>query len=106
MGVKDSDNTVNFNMMAAILHYIYFMLQHVGVTPHKAMVHKVCQPGRMLPRDHFHPIYQHPLGAKPNTQTTALWIHSSAIYFKYMIKIYLTFKYTCIRYTKGQKIKS
>lgn len=84
------------------------MLQHVGVTPHKAMVHKVCQPGRMLLRDHFHPIYQHPLGAKwpPNTQTTALWIHSSAIYFKYMIKIYFTFKYTCIRYTKRQKIKS
>lgn len=47
------------------------MLQHVGVTPHKATVRKVCQPGRMLPRDHSHPIYQHPLGARrpPNTQT-------------------------------------
>lgn len=70
------------------------MLQHVGVTPHKATVHEVCQPGRMLPRDHFHPICQHPLGAKHSDYSTLdtlinniLQIHDKNI-FNFQIHLY------------------
>lgn len=104
VGVKDSDNTVNFNMTAAILHYIYFMLQmwvwhHIKPRSIKCASQGGCS-------QEINSILFISILLEPNTQTTALWIHSSAIYFKYMIKIYLNFKYTRIRYTKRQKIKS
>lgn len=101
-------------MMVTILQYIHFMLQTRGYNRHIKLWSIKCasQRGRgyeIISVLLFVVILLPILGKTkwhPNTRTTALRIHSSAIYFKYMIKIYLNFKYNCVRYTNSQKIKS
>lgn len=101
-------------MMVAILQHIHFMLQTHGYDHHIKLwsMNRASQQGctseiiAILPFIVILLARTVKTNWQPNTQTTALWIHSTAIYFKYMIKIYFIFKYNCIRYTDSQKIKS
>lgn len=114
IGVNNSYNTVNFNMMVAILQHIHFMLQTHGYDHHIKLwsMNRASQWGCTSEINAILPFIAILLPRivktkwQSNTQTTALWIHSTAIYIKYMIKIYFNFKYNCIRYTNSQKIKS